>query len=415
MNKYKKGFTPDEAALIAVGFTDHNNLDVLEDDISVSLADSKSLEKYLPAEEEVYAPKDQKDAYIESRVKELINEAKNIRDALRSELLLAYAFEEEKINKKTSLEIYLVQFMDSDKNEICTLSSQLTKASLAKWFDAADQVYMSKKFKDEKLSTINPFKKSFTAEHSALIAVGLKKYYSIDEVFDELNYQNEQIADAEWQIEKAGEYTDFEIDESLSYDLINDAKNIKKALIDEIKIAIDVESVISESNSSCGNAAGIELCSDATSIDVKAMSLESITITKQSVAIWLWESGQVEYAKNIFANVETLIQNKPLHKNLSNSKSSSKEINASKSLLESVGIPESSLLDAMGIMALLLSKQNTKFKHGETPNALQIKIAIESMVEDFGLNKDTDNRIMLSNLNKAITISWNQLKGRIKL
>ncbi|ENN98258.1 MULTISPECIES: hypothetical protein [Pseudoalteromonas] len=415
MNKYKKGFTPDEAALIAVGFPNYSNLDALESNISVSLADSKSIEKYLPSEEEVYAPRDQKAAYIESRVKELINEAKNIRDALRSELLLAYAFEEEEINKKTSLEIYLVQFKDSDENEICTLRSQLTKASLAKWFDAADQVYMSKKFKDEKLSTINPFKKSFTAEHSALIAVGLNKYSSIDEVFDKLNYQNEQIADARWQIEKGGEYTDFEIDESLSYDLINDAENIKQALMDEIKIAIEVESVINESNSSCRNAAGIELCCDATTIDVKAISLESITITKQSLAIWLWESGQVEYAKNIFANVETLIQNKPPHKNLSNSKISSKEINASKSLLESVGIPESSLLDAMGIMALLLSKQNTKFKHGETPNASQIKTAIESMVEDLGLNKDTDNRIMLSNLNKAITISWNQLKGRIKL
>lgn len=414
MNKYKKGFTPDEAALIAVGFTSHSNLDALESDISVSLADLKSIEKYLPSEEEIYASKDQKGAYIESRVKELINEAKNIRDALRSELLLAYAFEKGKVNKKTSLEIYLVQFTDSDENDICTLSSQLTKASLAKWFDAADQVYMSKKFKDEKLSTINPFKKSFTAEHSALIAVGLNKYSSIDEVFEELNYQNEQIADAEWQIEKGGEYTDFEIDESLNYDLINDAENIKKALIDEINKAINVESGINESNSNGGNTAEIELCRDAISVDVKAMSSDSIVITKQSVAIWLWKNGQVEYAKKILGNIETVIQNNPSPKNLCNSEYSPNDINADEKTLKSIRTPDSSLVDSLGLMAWLLSKKSNRFERGDKPNALQIKEAIQNIVVSLDLNKDPDNRMMLSNLNRDIALSFEQLEGRFK-
>lgn len=32
MNKYKKGFTPEEAALIAVGFERHSSLKAIEDD-----------------------------------------------------------------------------------------------------------------------------------------------------------------------------------------------------------------------------------------------------------------------------------------------------------------------------------------------------------------------------------------------
>ena len=65
-------------------------------------------------------------------------------------------------------------------------------------------------------------------------------------------------------------------------------------------------------------------------------------------------------------------------------------------------------------MAWLLSKKSNRFERGDKPNALQIKEAIQNIVVSLGLNKDPDNRMMLSNLNRDIALSLEQLEGRFK-
>lgn len=77
--------------------------------------------------------------------------------------------------------------------------------------------------------------------------------------------------------------------------------------------------------------------------------------------------------------------------------------------------PESSLIDSLGIMAWLLSTRATKLKRSDKPNASQIREVVETVINDLGLNENTDNKIMLSNLNKDISTALKQLEGRFKL
>ena len=399
MNKYKKGFTPDEVALIAIDFEKYIDLDSVEDDINQMLDNSLSLKKYFPAGEIIYANEWEEEAYVESYVKGLISEARDIRDALRSEVLLAYEDEHSEKAKKTILEIYQLEYTSSDRKEICTSNTQLTKASLAKWFAAADQEYASNKFNDKKLARINIFKREFVAEHAALVAVGLEYFSSIYLAKVELNTQNENISEDE--------------DEGyISYSSIYDAENIKKALIDEIQVALDNGLVADRNKFNISRATDIEIYSNE-EIDSNEVDLNSILITKQSIAIWLWNNGQVEYAKNVLANIEVLIQETDTSKKEPHIKGFPN--NTSTKAVMPIRTPESSLIDSIGIMAWLLSKKVAKFERGDKPNASQIMTAIENAVLALELNQDSESKIMLSNLNKDITLSLRQLEGRFKL
>lgn len=423
MNKYKKGFTPEEAALIAVGFERHSSLKAIEDDINALQNDSRALEKYFPADEQLHVNIEQKEDFIRSVVNELVIEARNIKDALSSEVLLAYENERGNTERTTTLKIYLTQFINSKNRTVCTLSTQLTKASLAKWFEEQDEEQKSEKFKSPtNLPRLNRFKDAYIAEHAALISVGLENYQTIDSAYDSLEYQDEQLIEAKRLAEFAGENMELDIDECLSVTVINRALDVKEALIEELELVIQWDLYYQQVMDLCELGIGPEEGKPSRETDIvilkKVMTDDSCIdfdrtlISKKSIAIWLWNNAEVDYAKNILPNIEAVIQDMIKSEN---TKSYDHTMNTEKKTARRIRTPESTLLDSLGLMAWLLSKKSNRFQNGEKPNASQIKKAVEDIVIGLDLNNDPDNQLMLSNLNKDIQLSLKQLESRFKL
>jgi len=329
MNKYKKGFTPNETALISIGIESYiknehwpsGNLNVhclneLRSTVRYIICDLDKLE--FETLDEKYKTELDKFTYLED---ELIPKAEDLKNALIAETLLTQQYEQGSSPKKSLLEIY-VPFYDVKFNgEFDPEKTQLTKESLAKWFDEADEAEIANKFKPaKKIIPINPFKQSYTAEHAALIAVGLKTYDSIETAVESSEYQREEIANAEWQVERGGEYTDFEVNELLEDDSISNAINLKEALIDEIKLASEIEGYnsslvdyyeMSMTPPSPPQLTDIVIYSEEINKD-KTISYSGTLITKESVATWLLNNGQSQYAKNVMPNIESLLKEKEL-------------------------------------------------------------------------------------------------------
>jgi len=217
MNKYKKGFTPEEAALIAVGLSQHQEI---------------------PYIRQQQAPQGFRSAEIND-IQDTINEenkkivhAREIMAALIDETYLSYKFEQNESGKKSVLEIYKHDFYNGDEDNLYSEKTQLTKASLAKWFLEVGEINISNLFKvPEIVEPINHFKQAYTAEHAALIAVGLQSYNSIDTAIECSILQDNNIIQEKYEIEGGGSYPDYEFNKKLSGDSITHATNIKEALI----------------------------------------------------------------------------------------------------------------------------------------------------------------------------------------
>tara|TARA_R110001592_G_scaffold360339_1_gene668543 strand:+ start:1030 stop:2361 length:1332 start_codon:yes stop_codon:yes gene_type:complete len=443
MNKYKKGFTPDEAALIAVNLSDYKNKTAM----GIDLSKCKSIEQAKADVCDIISKLAQFAIITQSQDSEKLNgtqkqiddyevvatsleHAEDIKNALIAETWHAYEYFCGNSSQKTVLEIYQEFFINPDCNDLWPEKTQLTKASLAKWFDEANEKEVSKRFKEpKKIDPINPFKKSYTAEHAALIAVGLRTYDSIQSAIESSEYQSEEIANAQWEVERGGEYTDFEVDKLLEDASISNAVNLKDALIDEIKLASEIEGYQSSYVEYCEigvsppnppHPTDIVIYREEVNTDQPINHSETL-ITKESVSIWLLNNGQIEYAKNILPNIEDILKEKILAKHQRQEQwnqakdSITQDSKAKDQKVKATRTPESSLIDSLGLMAWLLSTKTTKLKRADKPNALQIKTSIETVINDLGLNENTDNKIMFTNLNKDISTALKQLEGRFKL
>ncbi len=425
MNKYKKGFTPEEAALIAVGLSQHQEIPYLRQ------------QQAPQAPQGGFTPADISD--IQHTINEenkKITQAREIMEALVDETYLSYKFEQNESGIKSVLEIYKHVFYNDDADYFYSEKTQLTKASLAKWFEQAGEINISKKFREpEKVVAINRFKQAYTAEHASLIAVGLQDYNSIESAIQESEYQEDQIFNAQREIERGSEFTDFKVDERLNDDSILNAIKLKEALIDEIKVRyqninFDLVSAdfagIGKNPNVISPSRSTEIIIDCESYENKDdIKYEETLITKHSVAIWLWNSGQKEYAINVNENIEEVIQENTNRKNdlaklvnntsvaIEDGHSAGTELNKRNTPI--MRTPESSLLDSLGVMAWLLSKKTSKFQRSDKPNASQIKENVVTVINALGLNENTDNKIMFSNLNKDISTALKQLEGRFKL
>jgi hypothetical protein len=405
MNKYQKGFTPEEAALIAVSLESYRTLDNAEKHIDDELCLG----------------------HVTRVTGEQLNEAMDIIKALKEETWRAHEYEQSSSNQSSCLEIYISMYNQKFNGVFDTDYSQLTKASLAKWFEEVGEVDISKKFKEpEKVIAINPFKQAYTAEHAALISVGLNTYDSIDLAIESSSYQSELIGQAQREVERGGEYTDFEVDPLLEDDSISNAINIKGALIDEIKLAYkweefnltaqDYDEIGINPNTITPNSyTDIIIHQEALNED-KKINYFSTLVTKESVATWLWNNGQYNYATNVLPNIESLLKDKQVAESKSTQQwnTTAQNTNNKEQPTKTTRTSDSSLIDSLGIMAWMLSKKIGTFQHGNKPNAKQIKDQVENIINELKLDNE-DNKLEVSNLNKDISTALRQLEGRFKL
>jgi len=305
MNKYKKGFTPEEAALIAVGLSQHQKI---------------PYKRQQQAPQAGFTPADISDIqHTITEENKKISQAHEIMEAIIDETYLSYKFERNESGTEPVLEIYKHDFYNQDEEYIYPEKTQLTKASLAKWFEKAGELNISNIFKEpKKLIPINNFKQAYTAEHAALIAVELKHYSSIESAIQSEQHQAEELFHAKRVIEQGGEYTDLFLDPRLEDDSIYNATNIKDALIEEIKIgyqnlnynlvAADFVGIGMNPNA-ISPSRMTEIVIDCEKYENKSdIKYEETLITRHSVAVWLWQSGHKKYAVNVESNIEEMIQ-----------------------------------------------------------------------------------------------------------
>jgi hypothetical protein len=433
MNKYKKGFTPDEAALIAVNLSGSD----VDSTYGINLSKYLSVEEALKGVSQIngqsqmlsFITQPQGDELSKERLNtpekfetviRLLVQAEDIQKALVTEACVANDYEHNRTSMETTLLIYQACYYNDDSDCFWAERSLLTKESLADWFAEMGENEVSKKFKPPKPSTkINPFKKAFIAEHVALITVGLHEYHSIENAEKCAHEQYNSIAEAKYSAQKGDYYDELNIDERLEESLIYDAISLKEAILEEIKLASETEAYRSSylEYLDIGETPPPEPPSTDIIIYREEDDNESTLITKESVAIWLWRTGQNEYATNLYPNIKSLIIEiesvEPIM--LQQPIDIAQKESIQEEIIKTSRTPESSLLDSLGIMAWLLSEKSTKFKRGSKPNSLQIKTAIESVIADLGLDDNADNLIMISNLNKDIALAIRQLGNRFKL
>jgi hypothetical protein len=132
----------------------------------------------------------------------------------------------------------------------------------------------------------------------------------------------------------------------------------------------------------------------------------SVLITRQSIGNWFCSFGQMEKA---------LLINHKAEKEFAKWKSSQEPASETPSVNAnpSSKTPTNSLVEAVGLMALLLAKKSTKFKSGGNPNSSRISSEVDKMARElFGLS-DSD-RTGLSNLQKDISEGVKAVNKRIE-
>jgi len=415
MNKYKKGFTPLEAALIAVGLEKHEQIPQLQYPPFSQKTES----------EQVILPSVKK---LMEEQNEVVIEAQEILKALEDETILAYqALRGEKV--KTELVIYAEWYTDETQEGIVLERTKLTKDSLALWFTNIGEDEKANKFSKtinnkSKPISINKFNKGFTAEHCALIATGLENYNDINTAVKADDEESQALAQQASDAHRDFWY-DVDTDPNLENDSVLVAIKLKEVLCDEIETAYECHIY----NQTVMEFAEIGMIptppSQLTCIEIykpiffsndsgQGLDLENTKITKSSLAVWLWENGHEDLAKNVQNNITELMDKKTTdsHKGYGqNTKIEEPTIVSKKPL--NIRTPESSLIDSLGIMAWLLSEKSNIFKRSDKPNFKQIKDAVEAKIIDLGLNENEDNRIMVSNLNRDIKIAFDQLEIKL--
>tara|TARA_B100001063_G_scaffold242251_1_gene270572 strand:+ start:1079 stop:1762 length:684 start_codon:yes stop_codon:yes gene_type:complete len=206
------------------------------------------------------------------------------------------------------------------------------------------------------------WKQYLTAEHIALIVTGLDNYISTDKALSD-------------------------IDGPTAYCHAVKAIAIRDNLIDEITL-LDKQMIESS----------YLVISTRATTDEGCLNAEQTTITRESAAQWFLSLGDLGGAQLLIPSIEN---NSLLPKQITKPRAPEKS--------SKLRVPESSLLDSLGILAYMLSESAPKFKWGENPNAKGIAEAIAQKAASLGVEVKE-----LTNLQKDISIAVEKVAPRIK-
>lgn len=118
------------------------------------------------------------------------------------------------------------------------------------------------------------------------------------------------------------------------------------------------------------------------------------TVTRESAAQWFLSMGDIEKAKRLMPSIETGSISLTSQNSL---KDSSQDIPRT---------PEPSLLDSLGMMAIMLAKKQANLSRSNKPNASQIVTAIEQTAADYGYSLE-----QISNLQRDISMAVKKVLG----
>ncbi|MCL1067240.1 hypothetical protein L2735_10515 [Shewanella olleyana] len=405
MSKYKQGFTIEEATLFALDLSEFDSLNSIE---------------LMLDEDEGW--------------NELYREANDLFNALKSETIIAYLnlknnqdSYEPNTAVKTDIRLYQEWYTDECQDSLDFRLTMLTRESLSVWFRNMGHIekadLFSPAFKTN-IQKVNKFKKAFTAEHCALIATGLDSYGTIK------NMESILDSDADMRAQQAidanqDNYYDIEVDTELSYDKVEEAKSIKEVLVDEIEIASNWINYNSQSSdyAEIGINSNRLLPQAETDIVIykqvvtrdSCIDYDLTLITKESFAIWLWKHGHEKLATNVLSNIDQIITQ--LNTDNSNNSKSLDNYKTQKNSQQECDIrtPDSSLIDSLAIMALLLSRKSGQLNTGNKPNYSQIKEAVQSAFIDLNLIDKEDKPLQISNLNRDLKKAVEQLSTRFTI
>jgi hypothetical protein len=214
------------------------------------------------------------------------------------------------------------------------------------------------------------WKRTLTAEEMALIVLGLDNFKSINEV----------------------SMSDFTLPNDLDrYIIVEEARAICAALLEEI-ILVDPftnyvdERVIENTH--------LIVAARASFGDEGYMNPELTTVTRESAAQWFLSVGDIEKAKRLMPSIET----------------GSISLTSQNSLKDSSQnmprTPEPSLINSLGMMAIMLAKKQANLSRNNKPNASQIVIAIEQTAAEHGFSLE-----QISNLQKDISMAVKKVLG----
>ncbi len=235
------------------------------------------------------------------------------------------------------------------------------------------------------------WKKYITADQAALLAVGLSEFKTISNASAHLlggpeprftldDDDNGVIANHNEQSIK-------------NHDLIGEANAIKEALIDELWL---VDPLLDDSFIGNVDNTHLELAHRAQASEFEDYFVpEKSTITRNSLAIWFYHMGDTTKAKVFNQSVELLIeeQDKQVQKPKVKAEISSKP-----------RTPEISLMKSIGLMSLLLSKEQANYKNGTKPNFSNISTHIEQKAAELSIELE-----QISNLKKDLSTAYKLL------
>jgi hypothetical protein len=226
------------------------------------------------------------------------------------------------------------------------------------------------------------WKKYLTAEEAALFAVGLGEYGSFkraEAASDEIFFASGLSANS----------LDGEPLPEFPTENLSEGHKIHDALLDELAIAADFQMYDG------GQSSPLTISHLARGpVEIDGYFSKKTRITRESLGIWFYGMGDKE--KALLFNPEA-----ELDFLACKSMSAQKPQQPNESIPESTRTPQGSLLEAVGLMALLLCEKSKKYKRVNTPNASQIASdVIQLATELYGL--DSLERTGLSNLNRDI-------------
>lgn len=206
------------------------------------------------------------------------------------------------------------------------------------------------------------WKQYLTAEHIALIVTELDNYISTDKAL-------------------AG------IDSSTAYFNAVQAIAIRDNLIEEITL---LDELTIESS--------YLVISTRATTDEGCLNAEQTTITRESAAQWFLSLGDLGRAKRLIPSIEN---NSLLPKQITKPRAPEKS--------SKLGVPESSLLDSLGILTYMLTESKNGLKWGKSPNAKAIAEAIVTQANSLDIEVKE-----ISNLGKVISTAVKQVAPKIK-
>ncbi len=116
---------------------------------------------------------------------------------------------------------------------------------------------------------------------------------------------------------------------------------------------------------------------------------EKCLITRESAALWFYDMD-IEKAKLLHPRVERLTTTTDTPVKVQNEQESKQQAE--------IRTSSGTILESLGLMSLILSKEKTSFSNGDRPNAKGIAEAVKRKAEELNIGVD-----QISNLNRDIT------------